>query len=240
MMREGNVAPVEVRAGEDESDRRLGPRRCHAGQGQRKRWRRRGRRGRLLTAAGALCVAAAIALGIYNVWDTWHAGSVASEALSEFELATPLSDSLPGIDSLRPMPEVEIDGRSYIGKLVIPSQGLELPVQASWDYPALRVSPCRYAGSAYSGDLVIAAHNYVSHFGGLKGLREGDEVRFVDADGNEFSYAVAFTDVLGPTAVDEMKAADGWDLTLFTCTWGGASRVTVRCANTDGPLNGMR
>ncbi|WP_330619096.1 hypothetical protein, partial [Extibacter sp. GGCC_0201] len=65
-------------------------------------------------------------------------------------------------------------------------------------------------------------------------------VRFVDADGNEFSYAVAFTDVLGPTAVDEMKAADGWDLTLFTCTWGGASRVTVRCANTDGPLNGMR
>ena len=162
------MTPAGARAGEDESDRGLGLCRCCAGQGQRERWRRRGRRGRLLTAVGALCVAAAIALSIYNVWDTWHAGSVAGEALSEFELATPLNDSLSGIDPLRPMPEVEIDGRSYIGKLVIPLQGLELPVQASWDYPALRVSPCRYAGSAYAGDLVIAAHNYASHFGGLK------------------------------------------------------------------------
>lgn len=35
-------------------------------------------------------------------------------------------------------------------------------------------------------------------------------------------------DVLAPEAVEEMKDA-GNDLTLFTCTYGGASRVTVRC-----------
>ena len=35
-------------------------------------------------------------------------------------------------------------------------------------------------------------------------------------------------DVLAPEVVEEMKDA-GNDLTLFTCTYGGASRVTVRC-----------
>lgn len=25
-----------------------------------------------------------------------------------------------------------------------------------------------------------------------------------------------------------------WDLTLFTCTYGGKSRVTVRCTRADG------
>ena len=29
-----------------------------------------------------------------------------------------------------------------------------------------------------------------------------------------------------------MKDPDDWDLTLFTCTIGGATRVTVRCVMT--------
>jgi len=39
---------------------------------------------------------------------------------------------------------------------------------------------------------------------------------------------VAAREVLLPTAVEEMTAGE-WDLTLFTCTLGGRSRVTVRC-----------
>ena len=34
-------------------------------------------------------------------------------------------------------------------------------------------------------------------------------------------------EILQPTAVEEMTAGE-FDLTLFTCTYGGKSRVTVR------------
>ncbi len=51
-------------------------------------------------------------------------------------------------------------------------------------------------------------------------------------DGNVFSYEVALLEILQPTDVDEMEGGD-WDLTLFTCTVGGKSRVTARCERTD-------
>ena len=47
------------------------------------------------------------------------------------------------------MPETELDGEQYIGVLELPTLSLTLPVQSQWSYPALKVSPCRYAGSAY-------------------------------------------------------------------------------------------
>ena len=51
-----------------------------------------------------------------------------------------------------------------IGILEIPALDLNLVI-SSWSYSSLRLAPCRYSGSAYKGDLVIAAHNYQSHFG---------------------------------------------------------------------------
>ena len=70
------------------------------------------------------------------------------------------------------MPEIQLSGldnASCIGTLKIPALHLELPVLSEWSYPLLRKAPCRYAGSAYKGNLVIAAHNYSSHFGQIKG-----------------------------------------------------------------------
>ena len=117
---------------------------------------------------------------------------------------------------------------TILGTLAIPALGLELPVMSGWRYPALRVAPCRYLGSAYSGDLVIMAHNYARHFGAIGTLAPGERVSFTDVDGNVFSYAVFETQTLQPDAVEDM-ASGGWDLTLFTCTPGGRTRVTVRC-----------
>ena len=34
--------------------------------------------------------------------------------------------------------------------------------------------------------------------------------------------------VLEPTDIEEMLSEE-WDLSLFTCTFGGATRITVRC-----------
>ena len=52
-------------------------------------------------------------------------------------------------------------------------------------------------------------------------------------DGNLFTYEMAERETLMPTSVEEMTSGD-WDLTLFTCTVGGQSRVTVRCTLVEG------
>lgn len=204
---------------------------------------RSARRGRLLTVCGTLLIAAALGLTAYNLWDESQAASRADGALER--LTQRLPEEPPAsteneelvipdyiLDPSREMPVTEIDGNDYVGVLEIPALGLSLPVMDQWSYPGLKTAPCRYTGSAYANDLVIAAHNYQRHFGQIKELSSGDEVTFTDMDGNIFRYEVAETEVLQPTAVEEMTSGD-WPLTLFTCTVGGQYRVAVRCAEAE-------
>lgn len=195
---------------------------------------------KVCTAFGLLLLAAALSLTAYNLWSDAEAGKTADAVVEQ--LATQVEEEGDGAAApaeegsipdyiLNPemaMPEVEIDGLSYIGVLRIPTLSLELPVVSEWSYPALKVSPCRYVGSVYQNNMVIAAHNYTSHFGQLKTLSPGDEVTFTDVDGNVFRYQVVEMETLSPYAIEEMTSGD-WDLTLFTCTIGGQTRVTVRC-----------
>ena len=46
-------------------------------------------------------------------------------------------------------------------------------------------------------------------------------------DGNVFTYKMVERETLLPTSIEAMESGD-WDLTLFTCTVGGQSRVTIR------------
>ena len=131
-------------------------------------------------------------------------------------------------DPHREMPVTNVDGHDYIGCLSIPTMDLELPVMAGWNYSKLRIAPCRYTGSLYLDDLVIMAHNYERHFGRIKDLRSGDLLTFTDMDGTTVEYEVIALDVLEPTDIEDMTAGD-YDLTLFTCTYGGQSRIAVRC-----------
>ncbi|MDO4316080.1 MAG: sortase [Oscillospiraceae bacterium] len=200
------------------------------------------RKGRVCVAAGALLILAALCLTGYNLWDDRRAAEAVSGSYEQLAALIPAGDAVwQGTDStgeicypdyvLNPdmeMPTREIDGHDYIGTLDIPALELSLPVISRWSYPNLKLAPCRYTGSAYQDDLVIAAHNYTRHFGNLKHLSVGDEVRFTDVDGNVFSYTVSGLEQLAPTAVGELQAG-GWALTLFTCTLGGQYRVAVRC-----------
>lgn len=126
------------------------------------------------------------------------------------------------------MAEIEIDGYPYIGYLSMPTLGKELPIMSTWSYPQLKVAPCRYSGSLRGEDLVLMGHNYVSHFGPISRLEIGDPVIFTDVYGNITEYVVVGKDILDPSAVDAMTAGD-FDLTLFTCTYGGSNRVTIYC-----------
>ena len=126
------------------------------------------------------------------------------------------------------MTEVEIDGHLYIGYISVPAVEIELPVMSSWSYPKLKIAPCRYTGSVRGEDMVLMAHNYNGHFKRISELEIGDDVFFTDMDGNEIRYQVVGKDVLESTAVEEMSAGD-FDLTLFSCTYGGAARITIYC-----------
>ena len=126
------------------------------------------------------------------------------------------------------MTEVEIDGIPYIGYLSIPKLGLELPVISTWTLSRLNTAPCRYSGSLLGEDLVIMAHNYVSHFGNLSLLEPGDTLTFTDMDGKTTLYKVVGKDVVAPTAVEEVTSGS-FDLTMFTCTYNGQNRITIYC-----------
>ena len=194
----------------------------------------------VLVALGAALLLGALGLTVFNLRQSNAAGENAAQTVSALKATIPTDGDFyakeqPETETpdyrLNPemeMPTVRIDDREYIGVLSIPALGRELPVISSWDYPGLRVAPCRYTGSAYTDDLVIAAHNYASHFGRLRELSQGDSIRFTDTDGNVFDYVVSELEILEPYAVSQMTESD-WDLTLFTCTPGGQYRVTLRC-----------
>ena len=193
-----------------------------------------------MIGVGLLLIAAALALVAYNIADAQRAAKSAAQALEALEQASPAvsaaePDAVPAYvaDPDMEMPTVTVEGNDYIGQMDIDALGLSLPVISEWSYPALKVAPCRYTGSAYQDNMIIAAHNYSSHFGRLSQLSAGDAVRFTDVDGNVFTYTVSQIEDLPGTAIEEMQAGD-WDLTLFTCTLGGRTRVTVRCTRADG------
>ena len=153
----------------------------------------------------------------------------ASETMPELEVYKPMNLLT---EEEKKMTEVVIDGIPYIGYLSIPKLGLDLPIISTWNYQRLNVAPCRYAGTVRGGNLVLMAHNYTSHFGKISQLEAGDTITFTDMDGEITCYEVVGEDVLDSTAVEEMTAGV-FDLTLFTCTYGGKYRLTVYCDQID-------
>ncbi|WP_411327532.1 sortase [Blautia obeum] len=216
-------------------------------------YKKKNRIGNILKGAGLILVTAAVLLLVYNLWDGHRARESEEAILAEYLQENKKASESPDASDkeakqnipdylLNPdmdMPEYTLKSLgdvACIGILEIPALDLELPVISSWSYSSLRLAPCRYSGSAYKGDLVIAAHNYQSHFGGLRTLPEGSEVFFTDAVGNRFSYYVAVTEALTPWSVDDMTSGE-WPLTLFTCTLDSQNRVTVRCEYSEAMEN---
>lgn len=200
-----------------------------------------------LIASGLALILAAAALTGYNLLESRQAKQSAAQTLQVLQAEIVPEETIPDAvnkastveevpDYVRfpemEMPIVHVDGQDYVGMISIPSLELELPVISQWSYPALKIAPCRYEGSAYTGDLILMAHNFESHFGKIKELRPEDAVLFTDMDGNVFSYRVVELETLPGTAIEDMSAGV-WDLTLFTCTYGGRSRVTIRCELTE-------
>ena len=202
--------------------------------------------GRIWINTGLLLLAAALFLWAYNGQESRRAGDSAQQVITELTQQLPAEagaeaeqEEAPAVklpeyllDAQREMPEKTVNGRAYIGVLSIPSLNLELPVLSQWSYPNLKEAPCRYSGSLYQNDLIICAHNYASHFGKLKTLQPGDTLLFTDMDDQVVSFQMVEQETLEPNDEEAMTTGD-WDLTLFTCTPGGQTRVTVRFQRAD-------
>lgn len=199
--------------------------------------------GNIIIAIGLILIAAALALTAFNIWDDRRVARVSEDVVEQLmEKIDPLEaePEMMQIAETPEMPEVEIDGYSYIGILEIPDCGLCLPVMSECNYTLLRTSPCRYTGSYYTDDLVICAHNYGHHFRPIKYLEMGTDVYFVDLKGNTIHYQVTNRETVEPTAIEEMienrnnsDSLAEWDMTLFTCNTGGQTRCAVRCERAD-------
>ena len=193
--------------------------------------------GILCIVIGGVLLLAALGLYGYNRYEDAQAGAEAQVVVQDLEQkleqtvskAESTETSSDSEEMLSPeLPVVMLDGYDYIGVISIPAIDIKLPVMSNWSYPKLKISPCREFGSSRTDDLVIAAHNYESHFGKLGSVSVGDNVIFTDMDGVENHYIVQKTDILQPTDVDAVEHS-GYDLVLYTCTYGGKTRITVFC-----------
>ena len=154
----------------------------------------------VIIAVGAVLILSALLLLIYNRCEDVRAGQEAESllasveaAISAQEMATP--NKPESTEALSPpldpeMPVVTLGGYEYVGYVEIPTLGLKLPVMAEWDYTRLQIAPCRQFGSSRTDNLVIAAHNYDTHFGKLKELSKGDTVIFTDMEGIVSTYCI--------------------------------------------------
>ena len=189
---------------------------------------------------GVVCILSSVGFVVYNRWENKNAEEIAKDLLEDVQSIMdekqpeqPLpadTVNLPDDPEKIPteMPTVKVDGYDCIGILSVPVLDLELPVLTEWSYAKLKKAPCHYYGTYYEKDFVIAAHNYKSHFGRLSELQAGDIVIFTDVNGADHCYEVVLLETLPKEATQEMIAS-GFALSLYTCTPGGASRVTVRC-----------
>ncbi|MCI6604099.1 MAG: sortase [Clostridiales bacterium] len=191
---------------------------------------------------GGLLLLTAAVFTVINLVEAEQARRAAAALIDALpsELSEELSvrPSLEAKDSSKrpepdwPMPQRIVNGEEIIGVIEIPRTGLMLPVLSSWDYDKLKRYPCYYHGSIYRKDAVFCSHDYPFQFGGLNVLEDGDEARFLDADGNIFTYAFREQEYLQPTDVEAMTFKDDWDLTLFTCAYNGLARYAYRFEET--------
>ena len=191
---------------------------------------------------GICCLITSVGFIVYNYWEEENAQNASKNILQDVQkniLDNTRKESVLGertqdeseeknVDIPQKMLTEKVGDYDCIGVLSIPVLELELPVLTDWSYAKLKIAPCHYFGSYYEKDFVIAAHNYQSHFGRLSELQPNDLILFTDISGTSYCYEVVLLETLPGNATEEMITS-GFDLSLYTCTPGGANRVTVRC-----------
>ena len=175
--------------------------------------------------AGAVLIRAAA--GIFAMYDRqeWEARENADKLL--LQVQQQMIDQASPLPVKEQMAEYNLGKAPPLGILEIETLELQLPILDKWNYQLLTIAPCRYAGSAEERNLILLGHNYDRHFGALKTLACGDEMILRNMDGTVFCYQVDLVETLESTQLEELVSSN-YDMSIFTCTPGGARRVVVR------------
>ncbi|MBQ3567137.1 MAG: sortase [Oscillospiraceae bacterium] len=212
-----------------------------------------------LILTGTVLILSALFLCLYNISEDRKSGEKAQNVLEQlknditpvvnsqennFQKETEIFEQIQSgnailsdafSDTSQQVNNREVQGINYVGFITLPSLNLELPVAGELNESVMSWAPCVYNGSAPTGDLIIAAHNYSSHFRNIDSLVCGDTVYYTDVDGNVYEYQVTNTEIISGTDAQAMVAGsqDSWDLSLFTCTLDGRNRITVRAVQVE-------
>lgn len=180
--------------------------------------------GTIFVMLGLVLVCSALRLFFYNNYQEQQSYKETENVLRSLENKALNGEEINDPDEVT----VNVNGYEYIGFIEIPKVEIKLPVLSEWDYARLKIAPCRQFGSISTDDIVIAAHNYKKHFGNLSSLSIGDEITLTDTSKKEHLYSVERVEILNPTDVEKVQNS-GYDLVLYTCTYGGKTRVTLFC-----------
>lgn len=194
--------------------------------------------GAVFITCGIAMIATAVIISVTNIAESDNARKESERLLDELnDVVNSHTDVERFLEDPPPPGEMKVEtveDADMVGVVTIPSIGISLPVMNDWSYPNLRKTACRYSGSVEDGNLIVLAHNYTYHFGKLKKLKPGDIVEFRDNYGQTHIYTVSKRETLGGRELNKLVGTD-YPLTLFTCTYGGASRVVVRCSVREQP-----
>jgi sortase A len=207
---------------------------------------------RVMITLGCCCLIAAATFGVYNKIDSDRASEAAEQLADNISVLIEENKTVAKnieidedieLDSLsnEPMQEISNEETMSVGEyeisgiLEVPETDTRLAIISEWSYPFLTVSACRYSGSP-DEQMILLAHNYPNHFGKLDQLESGDDVSFTDINGTVYNYKVTNSEIWETGQLREIISGDSWDLTLFTCTYDGRSRVVVRCEKADEVL----
>ena len=189
---------------------------------------------RFWIAAGLVLLLAGALLTGRNLLEQYRASRWSSQLLTyvEGQISAPPGDEEEPVPTREPIEE-EDPWASYEvdGILSIPDLGLRLPVLSHYEEELLSVSPCLYKGTG--GDdpsrLVVAGHNYRSHFGRLGELTAGSLVSYQSLSGVVTQYQVTGLEEIDPEGEQDLMEGE-WDITLLTCNLDMSMRLLVRCS----------
>lgn len=193
---------------------------------------------------GVVLMLSALLLFLYNQRESDQAGMASDRALTVMqeqlesrqnpsapkseEETLPETETEPTEEAWTTLKVVTVDGYDYVGYLTIPSLELELPIMSNWSMEQLKVAPCIQTGSPLTDDVVIAGHNFRTHFAALHHIKTGAELTFADMDGHSIDYTVTKVETVAPNSVERVLNSDH-DMVLYTCTNAGQARIAVFC-----------
>ena len=194
--------------------------------------------GKTLIIVGVLLIVLSLSISIKNIYEEEKAGKNSESVLNIMKeninnnIESNKDESIELVNNEiveeKTNKTINVEGYDYISTISIPTLNLELPVMSEYDYDRLKIAPCRYYGSIYTNDLIICAHSYKTHFKNIDKLNQNDLIIITDASGIKYVYEVLEIEILKPTEVEKMIDNE-FDLTLYTCTNDGLSRITIRC-----------